>query len=622
MEKIKIVELIPANMKLSEKSKAILDNNMAKIAETNAALEVKIIANETGKIINNRVHPGVLVRNNYSLWTEGSYKRKVFRHHRALDSFFGPSAEDPIGIVIGQSFKQIAKGNDFRRDYENPAGDGSHGSGIGYLDLRITDPTAISRILDGTYETVSTGVMSSFLRCSICSQHMYSEKCGHVPGEYYGVENENGKETQKLCYGILGSWTPIEVSFVNIPALEYAKVIEINKESGLFFMPYKDYMKPQFLLRDSEGNETGLLLAEDEKSLDLDQMESREIIEISIEDKESEIEMEKDKKEDDAPEDVVAAATSASPVGDVRSSSATSEDTNKDDKNSGESNFIYTDEEFARKHIVWSIMKDSMLYIDDSDEGVEEEDLKYEALAEDFESFDILLQENEEVLDAKLSAKQRKALKSSTFCGPNRSFPVPDCSHVAAAKRLLPRYKGPGDKGRILACVNRKGKQLGCPGYTGKKDSGEAENLEKDMEMFKTEIENLKATVSSLKDEKAKVANELKATNLVNKKLTDELENLKEKAHTMACRLYVLVNREAEGSPAPCDLFKTATDLNVDELIDSVVSEEFLSKIDINSSALDVSLTDSKSEFKTEKTVTKTVEKVTSQDINAMLIIE
>lgn len=68
-----------------------------------------------------------------------------------------------------------------------------------------------------------------------------------------------------------------------------------------------------------------------------------------------------------------------------------------------------------------------------------------------------------EVADAKLSAAQRNKLKSSTFCGPNRSFPVPDCAHVTAARRLIGRYHGSAaTKAKIMACVNRKAKQLGC----------------------------------------------------------------------------------------------------------------------------------------------------------------
>jgi len=63
----------------------------------------------------------------------------------------------------------------------------------------------------------------------------------------------------------------------------------------------------------------------------------------------------------------------------------------------------------------------------------------------------------------KLTTKDRKKLKSSTFCGPNRSFPVPDCKHVAIAKAYLNRSNfSKSTKQKIAACINRKAKQLGC----------------------------------------------------------------------------------------------------------------------------------------------------------------
>ena len=63
----------------------------------------------------------------------------------------------------------------------------------------------------------------------------------------------------------------------------------------------------------------------------------------------------------------------------------------------------------------------------------------------------------------KLTTKDRKKLKSSTFCGPDRSFPVPDCKHVAAAKTYLGRSKfSASTKKKIAACINRKAKQLSC----------------------------------------------------------------------------------------------------------------------------------------------------------------
>ena len=66
---------------------------------------------------------------------------------------------------------------------------------------------------------------------------------------------------------------------------------------------------------------------------------------------------------------------------------------------------------------------------------------------------------------APLTTKQRKKLKDSTFCGPGRSFPVNDCAHYTAALRLLNRSKfSKSTKDKIRACVNKKGKKMGCGG--------------------------------------------------------------------------------------------------------------------------------------------------------------
>lgn len=81
--------------------------------------------------------------------------------------------------------------------------------------------------------------------------------------------------------------------------------------------------------------------------------------------------------------------------------------------------------------------------------------------------------------DVKLNTKQRKALPTSSFCGPNRSFPVPDCNHVRAALSLLGRYKGPGDKEKIKECIYSRARKLGCfktgPGAKKKDDIIEIE---------------------------------------------------------------------------------------------------------------------------------------------------
>lgn len=76
-----------------------------------------------------------------------------------------------------------------------------------------------------------------------------------------------------------------------------------------------------------------------------------------------------------------------------------------------------------------------------------------------------LISKANRVMDSakKLTTKDRKKLKSSTFCGPDRSFPVPDCKHVAVAKAYLGKSKfSKATKKKIAACINKKAKQLGC----------------------------------------------------------------------------------------------------------------------------------------------------------------
>jgi len=100
----------------------------------------------------------------------------------------------------------------------------------------------------------------------------------------------------------------------------------------------------------------------------------------------------------------------------------------------------------------------------------------------------------------KLTTKDRKKMKSSTFCGPNRSFPVPDCKHVGTAKAYLGRSNfSAATKKRIAACINRKAKSLGCT--PGKKAKAAFENLDlelqqlADSEIFKSTKELVEASL-------------------------------------------------------------------------------------------------------------------------------
>lgn len=89
-----------------------------------------------------------------------------------------------------------------------------------------------------------------------------------------------------------------------------------------------------------------------------------------------------------------------------------------------------------------------------------------------------LIEEAKEVMEKskKLTTKDRKKLKKSVFCGPQKSFPCNDCAHVRAAKVYLKRSKfSEATKKKIAACINRRAKILKC-NVTKKAKAGENYN--------------------------------------------------------------------------------------------------------------------------------------------------
>lgn len=110
------------------------------------------------------------------------------------------------------------------------------------------------------------------------------------------------------------------------------------------------------------------------------------------------------------------------------------------------------------------------------------------------------------VADAKLSAASRDKLPDSAFCGPDRSFPAHDESHVRNGLSQLPKAKlSSSQKARVRACLVRKGKKYGIKA-----------NKEGDSQMEKELQEKLQVVEKSLADAQAQ--------NVV---LTRELEEVK-----------------------------------------------------------------------------------------------
>lgn len=94
---------------------------------------------------------------------------------------------------------------------------------------------------------------------------------------------------------------------------------------------------------------------------------------------------------------------------------------------------------------------------------------------------------NADEVSKKLTTKDRKKLSKSTFCGPNRSFPVNDCQHAATAKAFLKRSKfSAATKKKIAACINRRAKSMGCSPGKPAKANIELANKLTDAEIFQT----------------------------------------------------------------------------------------------------------------------------------------
>lgn len=56
---------------------------------------------------------------------------------------------------------------------------------------------------------------------------------------------------------------------------------------------------------------------------------------------------------------------------------------------------------------------------------------------------------------AKLTAKTRKAIPTSKFAGPDRSYPIPDKSHAANAKARAAQFASPALRKKIDAKANK-----------------------------------------------------------------------------------------------------------------------------------------------------------------------
>ncbi len=318
--------------------------------------------------------------------------------------------------------------------------------GLGYIELigDVYDKTTIEQIQDGRFDAVSTSFASpGHAYCLVCGQNWATDGfCEHDFGESYEDDTEDGIKFPAMAVAGLHNYK--ETSFITFEGDALATVRAMDEANAdnnkTFFLPdsWKEDTtnsnKPTFEFKDFKEDTMAKPAKKDE---------------ITLSDAEQKVlDMVKKLRKDGEEKALIELAQKITAL-------------------QGEDGFFphQQEAELDEETAVQYALED----LETSDQKVDA-DAVYAEMEKELDEL--------EFGDAKLSTKSRKGLPGSAFCGPDRSFPVPDCKHVTAARRLVGRYKGPGNKSSILACVSKKAKSLGCNSSESQETNDGSTNVE------------------------------------------------------------------------------------------------------------------------------------------------
>ncbi|SFJ62377.1 hypothetical protein SAMN02799624_05222 [Paenibacillus sp. UNC496MF] len=165
----------------------------------NRKLIVQMEAIHVGRTANYTYYTKEGLSEGLASWTT-PYNKPVLTHH---DDYHG----EPIGRILKAEFHDMTK---------------SGRAGLVFT-VEITDPTAIEKVLDGRYQTVSIGATTDKVTCNICGTDRTQEWCDHYPGE------EHDGQT---AHFIIGTTFGREVSYVNVPADQNAGNTSVTVVEG------------------------------------------------------------------------------------------------------------------------------------------------------------------------------------------------------------------------------------------------------------------------------------------------------------------------------------------------------------------------------------------------------
>lgn len=387
-----------------------------------------------------------------------------------------PTIKDSVFYSVGDKKVDLFKSVDWIVDNLMTLPDYS---GLGYIELglNVTNPEAISKVLRDEYLTVSVGFQTDSAICSIChTDWATDDKCDHRPG----IKDE---ETKRPAFLICGDFKYDELSFVNFPADPFAgKITKDALKDSLnrkFFMGLSHDKQQAFvaaagmsmsdavmdydiqLVEDTVPTVYDLTKIDSQTSLEAELKDEKLIANRALELKQTLHDWKPDTEADKTKKRSLTSTLNAK----VRKNGWAVIDVLVTDEER-EIQAAVSDPNKTTEDVDWAkvdLTADEKTYFED------EEGLYAEMIVELDAAVAAGELKDTDIKDAKLSTEARKKLGGSTFCGPNRSFPVPDCAHVTAARRLIGRAKvGDGTKSKILGCVSRKAASMSCG---GKKDA-------------------------------------------------------------------------------------------------------------------------------------------------------
>lgn len=374
------------------------------------------------RLTNNRLYSAKGQQAGLSTWT-APYPKPILRNH--------DTKSDPIGRIISvewvsndqeamrffentqdfMAFKRVLDSGNVQKIYKEMlkrnllTDDRWPGMGKLVAKARISDADAIEKFLDGRYLTFSAGSHTDKYCCGLCgSDWATGDVCDHLPGSI----DDEGRPVVMFT----GIFAGREASVVTTPGNDLSQLTNMEFGDSIELAPAVQdavrYDRSQIAFTDASVD-TGDIMAEaDTPQAESQALDTAELIKQLLADEDAlaalKTALVDDKETDDA------GNQEREVEGSVQEPEVKPNEVNEDEE---------TQEEVQQD---------------------EEEEVKTSAL-ESLDWYLLGLAFTHELGDAALDDEATAALDEKAFIGPEKTFPVADADHLAAARRVLERAR-------------------------------------------------------------------------------------------------------------------------------------------------------------------------------------